>query len=83
MAVTETVSEAVETPVTELPPLSRVIDPDALNRLVSHAESSEPPELTIAFEYTGLTVVVHASGMVYTTPIDDRGDIDDDNARNQ
>jgi hypothetical protein len=74
VAVTKTVSDALGTPLDELPPLSRAIDPDALDRLVSSNTSTRPASVTVMFEYAGLKVVVHSGVMVYATPIDDEGE---------
>jgi hypothetical protein len=71
--VTEVVSEALEKPVDDLPPLSRVIDPDALNRLVSSNTSTRSPEVTVIFEYASLKVVIHSQEVIYARPIDDGG----------
>ena len=71
--VTEVVSDALEKPVDDLPPLSRVINPDALNRLVSSNTSTRSPEVTVIFEYAGLKVVIHSQEVVYARPIDDGG----------
>jgi len=71
--VTEVVSDALEKPVNDLPPLSRVLDPDALNRLVSSNTSTRSPEVTVIFEYASLKVVIHSQEVVYARPIDDGG----------
>jgi hypothetical protein len=72
-AVTEVVSDALEKPVDDLPPLSRVLDPDALNRLVSSNTSARSPEVTVIFEYASLKVIIHSQEVVYARPIDDGG----------
>ena len=71
--VTEVVSDALKKPVDDLPPLSRVIDPDALNRLVSSNTSTRSPEVTVIFDYASLKVVIHSQEVVYARPIDDGG----------
>ena len=71
--VTEVVSDALEKPVDDLPPLSRVIDPDALDRLVSSNTSTQSPEVTVVFEYASMEVIIHSQEVVYARPIDDRG----------
>ena len=71
--VTEVVSDALKKPVDDLPPLSRVIDPDALNRLVSSNTSTRSPEVTVIFEYASLKVVIRSQEVVYARPIDDGG----------
>jgi hypothetical protein len=70
VAVTRVVSDALETPLEELPPLSQVIDVDALQHIVSANGGPRPPEVTVGFEYAGLKVFVHSGGVVYTRPID-------------
>jgi hypothetical protein len=74
VAVTEVVSDALEAPMEELPPLSRVVDLDAVDTLVSSNASTRPPGITVTFTYAGLTVVIQSHGMVYATPIDDGGE---------
>lgn len=74
LAITEVSSDALDIPIKELPPLSGVIDLDALDRLVSPNVDRRPPGVTVTFEYAGLTVIVQSRGMVYATPITDEGD---------
>ena len=69
--VTEVVSDALKKPVDDLPPLSRAIDPDALDRLVSSNTSTRSPEVTVIFEYASLKVVIHSQEVIYARPIDD------------
>lgn len=59
------VSEATGTSPMELPPLATVIDPDALESLVSGA-ADRPHEssMTARFAYTGHVVIVDASGEI-------------------
>ena len=71
--VTEVVSEALEKPVDDLPPLSRVIDPDALDRVVSSNTSTQSPMVTVVFEYASMEVIIHSQEVVYARPIDDGG----------
>ncbi len=63
--VVETVAEALEKPLDEVPPLSEVIDPDALVALMDHRD------VTIAFRYADLNVIVQSGGTVYAHPIRD------------
>jgi hypothetical protein len=70
--VIEVVSDALEVPLEELPPLPHEIDPDALDRLVSEKSGSPSPRVTVWFEYAGLTVIMHSNWMVYVQPIDDK-----------
>ena len=72
-AVTEVVSDALEKPVDDLPPLSRAIDPDALDRLVSSNTSTQSPEVIVVFEYASMEVIIHSQEVVCARPIDDRG----------
>ncbi len=76
VAVTSVLSNALDTQVEELPPLSRRIDLDALDRIVSSDDGPRPPGVLVTFEYAGLTVAVHSCGIVYATPIDDGGEPD-------
>ena len=70
VTVTEVISDALETPVEELPPLCRVIDLDGLDRLVSSNENTCATDVTVLFKYAGLKVIVHSGGLVYAAPID-------------
>ena len=73
VAVSKVVSEATERPMEELPTLSRVIDINALDRLVSSPACAPPSDITVTFEYAGLHVVAHSHGLVYATPVCDDG----------
>ena len=55
-AIVEAVSASTDTPVSELPALRDVIDPDAVDVLFAGREASGRVE----FEYSGLVVTVHA-----------------------
>lgn len=57
----ETVFGSLETPASDLPPLSDAIDLDALEALVP---ADGPPEVTVAFSYEGLRVFVHSGQVV-------------------
>lgn len=69
VTVSETVADALETPIKELPPLRNAINPDALGAIVSSKTHAQPPDVTVTFEYAGLEVFVHSGGMVYAQPI--------------
>ncbi|MDG5761945.1 hypothetical protein QA600_21725 [Natronococcus sp. A-GB1] len=60
VAVVSAVADAAGTDPLELPPLSNVINPEALNDLVG-AEKSSGLE-SISFEYAGYDVVVSGAG---------------------
>lgn len=57
----EAIFGSLETPASELPPLSDAIDLDALEALVP---AEGPPDVTVAFSYEGLRVFVHSGGVV-------------------
>lgn len=67
--VAETVSDAVETPIEELPPLSDVIDLDAFDAVVASSETGESPDFSVGFTYAGVRVVVLSQRTVYAGPI--------------
>jgi hypothetical protein len=48
-----------------------VVDPDALDKLVSSNENTRPSRVTVTFEYAGLKVVVRSTEVVYAMPIAD------------
>lgn len=55
-AVTEAVSARAGAPVSELPPLNEVVDPDALNTLFVDRGAGG----SVEFQYAGCRVTVHA-----------------------
>lgn len=57
------VADREGTSAEELPPLHDVIDPDALDTLVS-AASARDQELMVRFQYEGYTVAVRGDGAV-------------------
>ena len=59
-AVVQAVAAAAETPPDELPPLTDVVDPDALDALCAESDTSG----CIAFSYCGYTVTVGIDGAV-------------------
>lgn len=64
LLVSEAVSDALETPIDELPPLSESIDLDGLDAVVSHSAA----DVAVTFSYAGLRVFVHSDGFVYVGP---------------
>lgn len=63
--ITEAVSDALETPIEELPPLSESINLDGLDAIVS---ASDAADVAVIFSYAGLRVFVHSDGFVYVRP---------------
>lgn len=63
--VVQAVSDALETPVDELPPLADTIDPDALDALASNEPLSD---VTVSFSYAGRQVLVREGKTVYVQP---------------
>lgn len=70
LSLVDTVSDAQETPMEELPPLNDSIDLDALNGLVTDDQSSD---VAVSFEYDGLRVLVRSRETVYARPIREDG----------
>lgn len=62
--IIETASDALETPVEDLPPLSESVQLDSLDSVV--ADPSQ--DVTVTFTYAGLRVIVHSGGTVYAAP---------------
>lgn len=71
VAVTETVSDALETPIEDLPPLSKAVDVDALDTLVTSTDAGSASDVVVTFTYSGLDVLVHSEAVVYVRPIRD------------
>lgn len=67
VALTAAVSDALDTPVEELSPLSAAVDLDALDAIVTDHPAED---VTVAFTYDGLHVLVHSRGTVYARPIE-------------
>jgi len=59
LAITEAISDALEAPMEELPPLAQSVDVDALERLVTH---EHPAGVRVGFTYAGMWVVVDTTG---------------------
>ncbi|MDV7348427.1 HalOD1 output domain-containing protein [Halorubrum distributum] len=66
LTIAETVSDALNTPVEELPPLSHSIDLDGLEAIVTENRSHN---VTVTFPYAGHRVLVHSDSTVYVSPI--------------
>ena len=60
VAVVSAVADATGTDPLELPPLSNVINPEALNDLIGTGRSSSLQ--SVSFEYAGYDVVVSGTG---------------------
>lgn len=69
LRVTETVADALNKPIEDLPPLTTVVDPDALAAILSPTPTSSPPSVTVAFRYAGVRVLIHRGAIVYAQPI--------------
>jgi hypothetical protein len=67
--ISEAAAEALEIPIEELPPLSEVVDPDALDELVTPTTGSPATVVTVTFKYAELDVFVSSSGIVYARPV--------------
>jgi hypothetical protein len=61
VTVVEAVTAATDRATTDLPPLQRAIDPDALDSLLSQGQSSS---VTVSFEYAGADVWITANGTI-------------------
>lgn len=61
LTVVEAVATATDRAKTDLPPLHRAIDPDALERVLTRGESSS---VTVAFDYADTGVEVSANGTI-------------------
>lgn len=66
ITVAEAVSDALGKPITDLPPLSRSIDLDALDALVNAHPSHTA---TVSFTYAGLHVFVQSNNTVSVQPL--------------
>lgn len=71
-AVVNAVAEAVGRDPTELPPLQRTIDADALDEMFGETLGGRPRTSgSVTFEYCGCSVVVLADGEVVVRESDD------------
>jgi hypothetical protein len=66
VALVEAVADATDRDPLELPPLSEVIDPDALNGLLRPDPGSNEDGNTVqvSFEYAGVVVLVDSTGLI-------------------
>jgi|AntRauTorcE11898_2_1112593.scaffolds.fasta_scaffold73428_1 hypothetical protein len=65
LLITEAASEALETPVAELPPLADCINLDGLDAVVGNTDADD---VTVIFSYAGLRVFVNSADFVYVRP---------------
>lgn len=65
VTIVQAVSEALETPIEELPPLADTIDPDSLDAIVSN---DPPSDVTVTFSYAGRQVLVREGRIVSVRP---------------
>ena len=70
LAVVRAVAEASGEDPTEMEPLYRAIDPDALDALCSSPEWSPSNEVAVTFPYNGYVVEVSGDGDVSVTSRD-------------
>lgn len=61
VAVSEPVFDSLDTAPDDLPPLTEVIDLDALDSIVPREST---PKVTVSFRYQGLQVLVHSGRAV-------------------
>ena len=66
VTITETISDELNTPMEELPPLSQSIDLDGLVAIVTENRSHD---VTVTFPYASHRVLVHSDNTVYVRPI--------------
>lgn len=66
MRITEVVSDALNTPIEQLPPLSHSIDLEGLDAIVT---DDRHQDVTVTFPYAGHRVLVHSGDTVYVRPI--------------
>lgn len=64
--IIEVVSDELDTPIEQLPLLSRSIDPEALDAIVTDDRSHD---VTVTFSYAGHRVLVRSDNTVYVRPI--------------
>ncbi|WP_164471105.1 HalOD1 output domain-containing protein [Halorubrum sp. CSM-61] len=66
LSIAETVSDALSTPIEELPPLSQSVDLEGLEAIVTDDRARD---VTVTFPYAGHRVIVHSDSLVYVRPI--------------
>lgn len=67
LTIAESVSDALNTPIEELPPLSQSIDLEGLAAIVTGDRSHD---VTVTFSYAAHRVLVHSDNTVYVRPIE-------------
>ena len=78
LRVIEAVSEELGIPMKELPPLADVINPEALETLVTSTTSKSPSDVTVTFRYAGTHVCVRSGNLVSARAISsEQGDLPD------
>lgn len=74
-AVVSVVSEITENSATDIPPLYDVIEPDALDQIVSEQPSGRYcSEISVEFVYLAHTIHVTSSGVIKANPPDTQDD---------
>jgi hypothetical protein len=68
-AVSEEAACTLDIPIHELPPLSDVLDPDALDNLLASTASFQSPGITVSFRYAGLDVFIHSQEVICVQPV--------------
>ncbi|WP_241659203.1 HalOD1 output domain-containing protein [Halorubrum salsamenti] len=66
LTIAEAVSDALDTPVEELPPLSQSVNLEGLEAIVTEDPSHD---VTVTFSYAAHRVLVHSDNTVYVCPI--------------
>ena len=66
VTIAKVVSDALNTPMEALPPLSQSIDLEGLDAVVTNDRSHD---VTVTFSYAGHRVLVHSNNTVYVRPI--------------
>lgn len=74
VTVAETASDALGTPIEELPPLSEAIDLEGLEAVVARPTEGRSSCVTVSFSYAGLRVLVRSGHTVFVQPISDRNE---------
>ena len=72
--IAETASDALEVPIEDLPPLSDVINLDALESLIRSTTTNRSSLLTVTFSYAGLWIFVCSGNTVYVKRISDENE---------
>lgn len=67
MKIVESASDSLDVPVQDLPPVSDVIDIEAVDRIVPDQEGESGA--TVTFHYAGLRFVVYPGKSVHVRPV--------------